>query len=371
MNIPPAKAVFEKKDRQEILSRIDECLSSGMLTQGKYVQEFEKRWAEYVGVKHAIGVNSGSSAIEISMRILGIEGKEVLVPTNTFAATAEGVSRAGGRVRFIDTDPSTFSISLEDLQTRRTPDTVGIIIVHIGGIVTPKIQAIRRWCEEKNLWLFEDCAHAHGSEYDNKQAGTFGIAGGFSFFATKVMTTGEGGMIVTNDDKLTEYARLFRNHGKPEPWVSYHTHLGSNWRMSELNAILGLTQLKRLDEFIAWRSDIARLYTELLEDVPELTPILPSSRSSWYKYIVLLPKEVNRSVLKQLMKEYKIGLSGEVYEVPLHKQPIFKDITEGNFPMADDICSRHICLPIYYGMKQDEVHYVINVLKKILLKTKL
>jgi len=364
--IPPVKVVFGEEDIRDIQGKIQEVLTTGMLAQGKYVNEFEEKWAAYTGTKHAIAVNSGSSAIEIPLRILDIEGKEVLVPNNTFAATAMGVALAGGRVRFVDADPASFSVRLEDLKTRLTSQTVGVIVVHIGGIVTSEIEAIRQWCDAEGLWLLEDCAHAHGSEWEGRRAGTFGIAGCFSFFATKVMTTAEGGMIVTDDDHIAEMARLFRNHGKPEPWVSYHTHFGSNWRMSELNAILGLSQLKRLDEFIAWREKIARLYTQGVAELPELSAVLPPGRSSWYKYIVLLPKGLDRTNFKKRMKEQGVSLSGEVYEISLHRQPIFEKQVHGEFPMADDICSRHICLPLYYGMTEKEARMVIDALRATL-----
>jgi perosamine synthetase len=366
MRIRPVRVIFDEKDRREVLTRMEEVLSTGMLAQGKYVAEFERRWAEYVGTKHAVAVSSGSSAIEIAMRILGVQHKEVLVPDNTFAATAVGVVLAGGRVQFVDTAPTTFSIRPDALKARCTPSTVGLIVVHVGGIITPEIETIARWCKDQGLWLFEDCAHGHGSEWRGKRAGTFGIAGAYSFFVTKVMTTAEGGMIVTDDDAFAEQARLLRNHGKPQPWVSYNTHLGSNWRMSELNAIVGLTQLKRLDDFIAWRDRIAGLYTEWLQEIPEIVPVLPLDRSSWYKYIVLLPRRVNRSVLKEEMKERGVQLSGEVYALPLHRQPIFQAIAEGEFPGAEEICSHHICLPLYYGMTQEEARFVIDTLKAAL-----
>jgi len=366
VKIPPLKVTFSNEDIQTILDRVQEVLSSGMLAQGKYVSEFEKQWADYVGAKHAVAVNSGSSAIEISMRIMSIQSKEVLVPDNTFAATAIGVLAAGGRVRLVDTDPQTFSVRLADLKDLRTSNTVGVIVVHIGGIVTAEIEAIRQWCDEQGLWLFEDCAHAHGSESGGRRAGTFGVAGAYSFFATKVMTTAEGGMIITGDDRLAEQARLLRNHGKPQPWVSYHTSIGYNCRMSELNAILGLSQLARLDEFIKWREKIAGLYTQLLRETPELTPIIPQSRSSWYKYIVLLPKGVSRTKIKQETKEQGVSLAGEVYELPLHRQPIFDGMNSAEFPVADDVCGRHICLPLYYGMTEDEARFVVETLQNTL-----
>lgn len=362
MRIPPLKVIFGKEDISEIQARIGAALSSGLLAQGENVAEFERQWAKYTDTKHAVAVSSGSSAIEIPMRIRAVEGKEVLVPVNTFAATAMGVLLAGGRVRFLDTDPKTFSVSLKEIKARRTSMTVGVIVTHIGGIITPEIEAIRSWCSEEDLWLLEDCAHAHGSEWKGKSAGTFGFAGCFSFFATKVMTTGEGGMIVTNDDQVAERARLLRNHGKPQPWVSYHSDFGSNWRMSELNAIVGLSQLKRLDEFIEWRARIAKFYTEQLSEVSELTPVIPAERSSWYKYILLLPREIDRAEFKQRMKQRGVSLSGEVYEIALHRQPIFVEMADGEFPHADDVCRRHICLPLYYSMTEEEAQFVIDAL---------
>jgi perosamine synthetase len=366
MEIPPLKVVFDSQEIELIQSRIWEVLSTGMLAQGKYVAEFERKWSEYIGVKHAVAVNSGSSAIEIPMRILGVQSREVLVPDNTFAATAFAVLLSGGQVRFVDTDAATFSVTLEDLKAARTKRTAGVILVHIGGIVTPEIGEIREWCLESGLWLFEDCAHAHGSQCDGKFAGSFGEAGAYSFFATKVMTTGEGGMVITNDDRIAEQARLIRNHGKPEPWVSRHTEIGSNYRMSEINAILGLSQLERLDELIAWRSKIADLYTDWLKEVPEIAPVLPASRSSWYKYIARLPRGLDRQILKSRMKQRGVSLSGEVYEIPLHRQPIFEAVSDGQFPRAEEICSTHICLPLYYGMTPDEARFVVDALHESL-----
>lgn len=364
LKIPPTKVVFGREDRRQILACIDSCLRKGALSQGQYVKEFEGKWADYVGTKYAVAVNSGSSAIEIPMRILGVENKEVLVPANTFAATAVSVLLAGGNVKFVDIDPDTLSISLKSLKSKISKKTVGVIIVHIGGMISPEIKAIRKWCAENGLWLFEDCAHAHGSALGCQRAGTFGVAGGYSFFATKVITSGEGGMIVTNNKRFQEEAALLRNHGKPKPWISYHTRIGSNWRMSELNACVGLTHLSRLNEFIKWRERIANKYTEYLKVVPGIRIILPSSRSSWYKYIVLLPKGINREELKTALKDKGIILSGETYEVPLHRQPIFRKYAKEKLPIAEDFCSRHICLPIYYGMTEKEAEYVVNGLKE-------
>ncbi|MFQ5861510.1 MAG: DegT/DnrJ/EryC1/StrS family aminotransferase [Candidatus Brocadiales bacterium] len=365
MKIPPVKIYFSEEDRKKILRRIDNCLSAGQIAQGKNVEEFEREFARFIGSRHAVAVSSGTSSIEISMRILDVKDREILVPTNTFLSTASSVLLAGGKVRLVDTDPNTFAVSLKGLEKAVTKDTAGVIIVHIGGIITPKIAEIKAWCDARGLWLFEDAAHAHGSEIFGKKAGTFGIAGSYSFFATKVMTSCEGGMVVTDNDDFAEKVRLLRNHGKPQPWVSYHTHLGSNWRMNEFAAAVGLVQLEKLDSFLSSRERAANIYSGLLREKSGLTLVLPQGKSSWYKYIVLLPRGTEREKIKTAMKGDGVSLSGGVYDIPLHKQPALGSI-DAYFPLADDVCNRHICLPIYYGITDEEMHYTVETLTEVL-----
>ena len=365
MEIPPVKIEFSPADREEIARRIDRCLATGRVAQGDNVREFEQEFARYVGTRHAVAVSSGGAAIEVAMRLLGVQGRDVLVPVNTFAATAGGVLLAGGRARFVDVDRRTFGASLAGLTAAATPETAGVVLVHIGGIITPEIEAIRAWCRATGRWLFEDAAHAHGSRHNGTAAGAFGIAGAYSFFATKVMTSGEGGMLVTDDAGLADRARGLRDYGKPDPWVSFHTQLGSNWRMAEFCAAVGVVHLRRLDEFVAWRDKVARAYTEMLRGLPEVVPVLPEGQSSWYKYIVLLPGWANRDRVKQAMKQRGVTLSGGVYEVPLHRQPVFQ-ATAGTFPVADEICGRHVCLPVYFGMTDEEAARVVRALAETL-----
>lgn len=368
MHIQALKIAFSEAERKQILNSIDQILISGKLSQGRYVQELEERFASYIGVRHAIAVNSGSSAIEIPMRVLNVSDKQVIVPTNTFLATAAGVLLAGGKVRLADIDAGTLAPDLSELQKRANPETVGVILVHIGGIISSNIVAIRKWCDEQGYWLFEDAAHAHGSTFDGRFAGSFGKVGSYSFFATKVMTCGEGGMIVTDDDELAHYFTLYRNHGKPYPWESYHTHLGSNYRMSEVTAAIALAQLSRLDEMIAARTHLAEQYTSLLaEHIPALHPILPAGRSSWYKYIVILPEGYDRSLIKQRMKERGVDLPGGVYEIPLHRQPVLAHLAnDGPFVQADEICQQHLCLPIYPSLTDEQAEYVILTLAAVM-----
>src|SRR4051812_20189257 len=202
LRVPPAQVHIPATDRQEILRRIDEAMSAGQLTLGAIGRELEERFAAHHGARHAIAVNSGTSSIEIPLRALGVKDKEVLVPANTFFATAAAEIAAGARPKFVDCDPSTMAIDLESVRAAIGPDTAGVVVVHIGGLVTPVIRELKALCDEHGIFLFEDAAHAHGSSLGDQMAGTFGIAGSFSFYPTKVITSGEGGIIVTDDDRI-------------------------------------------------------------------------------------------------------------------------------------------------------------------------
>jgi dTDP-4-amino-4,6-dideoxygalactose transaminase len=369
LKIPPAKIYFSETDRQTILQQIDEALVSGQLTLGKHVKAFEECFAQKIGARYAIAVNSGTASLEIPLRIFGVHDKTVLVPTNTFFATPAAVIHAGGKPRFVDADPATFAMSLEEIKIRLTEDTAGVIVVHIAGIVTPELPAIRDFCKERNLFLLEDAAHAHGSSLDGQSAGTFGDAASFSFYPTKVMTSAEGGMVVTNTQRIYEEALIYRDQGKADFLTNAHTRLGYNWRMSEPHAIIGHAQLGRLEEFVAARNRIARIYDNGLREIPGLTALsLPmASRSNYYKYIALLDASLDRGALRKLLREqYSVGLSGEVYETPCHVQPVFAEYTDHEFPTAVDICRRHICLPVYAGMTADEAGYVLASLRAAL-----
>jgi len=369
LRIPPAKVHFPDEDRRAILQQIDEALVSGQLTLGKHVQLFERCFAEKHSVRFAVAVNSGTSSLEIPLRIFDVRGKTVLVPANTFFATVAAVIHAGGKPRFVDSDPATFSVSLKDLQERLTPDTAGVIVVHIAGIVTPEMPAIRDFCKERGLFLLEDAAHAQGSTLHDRFAGTFGDVGSFSFYPTKVITSAEGGMIVSDREDIYQEASIYRDQGKASFLTNLHTRMGYNWRMSEPHAIIGHSQLRRLEEFIAARNHIARIYDEELKSIAGVAPLpLPQGcRSNYYKYIALLDHSVDRSAVKQLLREqYGVALSGEVYETPCHLQPVFEEYRDGDFPVAEDICRRHICLPVYAGMTEEEALYVVSSLARVL-----
>ena len=362
VKVPPVRVVFDQSDREWIFEQLDEVFTSGMVAAGKKVSELERFWSDYTGCEHAVAVSNGGSALNAIIAGLNVEGKDVLVPTNTFIATANAVLFNGGNVVFLDTDAQTMSINLEEIQRKRTQNTAGVIIVHIGGLITPEIEEIADWCRQEGLWLVEDAAHAHGSEFNNKRAGQFGTAAAYSFFATKTITSGEGGMIVCENGELADFCRSYRDYGKKSQWESVHTIVSPNARISEITAVIGLRQSHNLDEYIRDRNETANRFTQGLQGTLEL--ILPQGRSSWYKYMALLPKTIDREQFKINMRENGVSLAGGVYDLPLHLQPVFENTTQpGSLPISEDICARQICLPIFYGMTEQQIDHVISVVK--------
>ncbi len=367
--VPAARVQFLPEDRAWIAERIQEVLASGLLTLGRYGAELERRFAALCGTKHAVAVNSGTAALEIVLRALDVAGKDVLVPTNTFFATAAAVVHAGGRPVFVDMDPESFALDPTDLERALTPETAGVLTVHIGGLLSGRIAELQDFARSRGLWLVEDAAHAHGSSHCRVKAGAFGIAGTFSFYPTKVMTSAEGGMIVTSDDRIAEEARGYRDQGKASFLQNAHTRMGYNWRLSEPHAIIGVRHLERLPEMLADRQRIAALYDEALPRVRGLRALrVPSGGSSnYYKYVAVLSEHRDRPALKKELRErFGVSLSGEVYELPLHAQPVFKPWATRPLPVAEDLCARHVCLPIFSGMEDADARRVVDALAAVL-----
>lgn len=364
--VPPTRIDFSPEDREWIAERIKQVLESGRLTLGPFGEEFERELARGMGVKHAITVNSGTASLEIMLRAMNVAGKDVLVPANTFFATAAAVISAGGTPVLMDTDVATLSTSLAEIERRLTPKTVGIMIVHIAGLITAEMPAIVDFAKKKGLWLMEDAAHAQGSTLDGKHAGTFGLAGSFSFYPTKVMTSAEGGVIVTDDDHMANEARIYRDQGKASFLQNTHIRMGYNWRMSEPHAVIGLRHLHNLPAMIKARQRIAARYDAALGAGNMLRPVtLPKGCvSNYYKYVVMLPDGVDRAAAKKWLREERgVNCSGEVYEVPLHKNEVLKHLDPGNLTQSEIACGRQLCLPIFASMTDSQADQVIAGLK--------
>lgn len=376
MNVPILRIPFNDGDIDFIKNGIEDILKSGQLAIGKNVAEFEQKFAEFAGTEYAVGVNSGTSALEIFLRSIDVRNSSVIVPTNTFMATATAVVHAGGKVIFTDVMRNNLCMDPDDIQNKIQKDTKALILVHIGGIITPHLKAIQDICEDNDLYLLEDAAHAHGSSINGKMAGSLGDGGAFSFYPTKVMTCGEGGMLTTNDESIYQKALMLRDHGKPDHRFNLHTEFGYNWRLSEIHAVVGIQQMNSADWILGERRRIAKAYDEKLRNIGGLTPVkIPSNiKSSYYKYIAYLAGGIERDEIKTRLKdEYNISLTGEVYTDPCHSQPVFKkypdtmlNAPDEKFPGAEYVSERHICLPLYPGLTELEIDYVVESLGEVL-----
>jgi perosamine synthetase len=371
-----ARVVFPAADREEIAAAVADILTSGNLTLGPYTRQFEAAFAAaHSGggqpapqPPHAVAVSSGTAALEIILRASGVAGHDVVVPANTFFATAEAALRAGGRPVFADIDPLTFALSPQTLLAALTPRTNAVMVVHVGGLITPHVDELRAICAERGIALVEDAAHAHGASYDGRPAGSFGTAAGFSFFPTKVVTCGEGGMILTGSDAIEQAARIYRDQGKGSVSANHHVLHGYAWRMSELAAVTGLVHLRRMADFILHRREVAARYDAALAGLHGLDPLPEpdACRSNFYKYIAVLPPGSDRaSFREQLAEQHQVRLAGEVYDLPLHRQPVFAEFAGPALPVAEDLCARHICLPVHSDMTDDEVDQVLTAVAAV------
>jgi perosamine synthetase len=361
--------VFPEPDRAEIASAITDILTSGVLTLGPYTQAFEDAFGAAHQASHAVATSSGTAALEIALRALKVAGKDVIVPANTFYATAAAVISAGARPVFADIDAATFALSRQTVAAVLTPQTAAVVLVHVGGLITPEVDAISELCQDWGADLVEDAAHAHGASYQGRFAGSFGAAAAFSFYPTKVVTCGEGGMILTASGELADEARIYRDQGKGSFGANHHVRHGYAWRMSEQNAATGLIHLGRMTESIARRRQVARSYDIGLADVAELRPLVEPADSvgNFYKYIAVLDDGIDRKRFKeQVAARYDVRLSGEVYDLPLHMQPILGEYSLGqSLPVAEDMCSRHVCLPVHSDMRDDEVDEVLAAVSDV------
>jgi perosamine synthetase len=343
-----------------------------MLTLGPYTRQFEAAFAAAHSSPgappHAVAVSSGTAALEIALRGAGVAGRDVIIPANTFYATAAAVLAAGGRPVFADIDPATFALSPPTVAAALTPATAAVVLVHIGGLITPWVDEIRRACEERGIVLIEDAAHAHGAIWAGRYAGSFGAAAAFSFYPTKVVTAGEGGMILTTEAGLADEARIYRDQGKGSFGANHHVRHGYAWRMSELSAVTGLVHLRRMTDAIERRREVAARYGAALAALDGLAPLPEPAgcRSNFYKYIVVLPPGCDRAQFKkEAAARYEVRLAGEVYDLPLHRQPVLADLAGPPLPAAEDLCARHVCLPVHSDMTDDEVDQVLTAVTAV------
>ena len=362
---------FDSNDRERIHKEIDNILDKS-LSMGPNVIAFQEEFAKKMNVKHAIAMNACTSTLEAALLAHNIKGKEVIIPSQTFIATGMSVHLNGGVPVFAEISPKTLCLDLDNVKSKVTNNTAGIILVHMTGIMTPDIMDFKSFCDERNLFLIEDAAHSPGAMINNQYAGTIGDAGCFSFFPSKVITAGEGGMLVTNNDRIADYAKSFQNRGRDmNSNIEVYNIPGRNVRITEISALLGRIQLDKLDEFLIKRRFIANIYkSELINLENKINVLIPEdiNSSSYWKVPIILSKGIDRNDLTKKMISSGISVDW-AYNPPLHLQPVFLELYktyEGQLPITEDCLNRHICLPCHPGMSENDALYVVDTLKLIL-----
>ncbi|MBR7834914.1 DegT/DnrJ/EryC1/StrS family aminotransferase [Actinospica durhamensis] len=366
--VPPLKVRFDLAARREIADAVDESLQSGVLTLGPVLKWFEAEAEPWIG-RPAAAVSSGSSALEIAYRAVGVAGRTVFVPVNTFFATAASATRAGARVEFVDMELDGLGMDPDALRAAldRHEDVAAVVLVHLGGVISPTVPRIRALCDERGIAVIEDAAHAFGSRLDGVWAGSFGRFGAFSLYPTKVLTSAEGGILAAEDPADLDLVLRLRDHGKAAFESPLHDCEGGNWRLSEVHAAVGLAHLRRFAEMTEERASLAAWYDEALSGINGLTAYQPPAAlsSSWYKYIAYLPDGVDRVALKRRLRErHGIALAGEVYDRLLTDQPFFADGDRTRFPAARWFTERHVCLPLYPTLTRRQQERTVEALRE-------
>ncbi len=371
-SIPPLKVLFDISARVEVADNLDQVLASGMLTQGQLVGKFEKLANKFTGSDDTIAVSTGTAALDIAYQLLNVTGRTVLVPVNTFFATAASVERNGGKVEFVDIELDGFGMDPIALRSalEKHDDVAAVAVVHIGGIVAPSFREVLKECQARGIPVIEDTAHALGASLDGQLAGSFGAMGTYSLHPAKVATSGEGGLFTAVSAEHRDAARKLRDHGKISISQNIHDRLGNNWRLSEVHAAVGLAHFARLDELLEMRRALAGWYDEHLNTVPHVKryDIPAGVESNYYKYMAFLDPSIDRAELKKELREkHGVSLAGEVYDVLLSDQPYYASRFEGRtFEKALWFTKHHICLPAFPSMTTREQEHVLNALRSVL-----
>lgn len=385
--IPYCQHSIDDEDIEEVIG----TLKSSWLTSGPKTRSFEKKFAEYIGCEYAVAVSSCTAGLHLGLNVYGIgEGDEVITTPLTFCATAEVIEYQQAKPVFVDVDARTFNINPGLIEEKITSRTKAIIPVHYGGIPCD-LSAIYDIAERHNLNVIEDAAHAMGSTFQNKKIGSFGNPTAFSFYPTKNMTTVEGGVVTTNDAEISEKLRVLSLHGiSKDAWKRYSSQgqwyyeihqLGFKYNFTDLQAALGIQQLKKLNNFNSIREEYAKIYFDALKKVPEVQfPKLYHDyfnglnnngfKNSWHLFVLMLELDKLKIDRAQFMQELNSrGIGTSVHFIPLHVQPYYAKkygYKEGDFPAAETVFSKIISLPLYPKLTDGEIQHIISMVKEMI-----
>jgi len=370
-NASPYHFELTRDDIEAVSSGVRAVLESGVLSLGRWTTEFETAFAAECGAPYAVAVSSGTKALELLMFVKGLAGKTVLVPTNTNFATVAAALRIGAHVRYLDMSPMAFAPSLGQLTQALSvdPRPAAVAWVHIGGVVSPEFDRVVELCRRERVCLLEDASHAHGSRVQGLSAGALADGGAFSLYATKVLTAGEGGVVLVRDPDEAALLRSLRNQGKGSAaFGSWHVDFGDTARLSEMAAVLAVTQLRGLRQRCRKREAARRAMAAVFDRAGvEYVGTGHMDMPSNYKFIVLLPNGVTIASVRERLRQEKIFLGGGVYETPCHLQPAFEGrVPDVPLPVAERWCNQHICPPLTSRMSEGDAAYVAERVVSIL-----
>lgn len=341
---------------------MDAFLSTWISSTGKYVDSFESGFAKYCGVKHGIATSNGTTALHLALSALGItEGDEVIVPNLTFAATINAVLYTGATPVIVDIEENGWCINPDCVEEAVTERTKAVIPVHLYGQPCD----MERLCHIANkyhLFLVEDCAEAHGAEYDKRKVGGFGIISCFSFYGNKIITTGEGGMCLTDDDALNEKMRILRDHGMKKSRRYYHEVVGYNYRMTNIQAAIGTAQVEHIDDILHWRESLEELYRNVFRENKKIQLqdyCLPGRKKITWLVSILVPKEKRAEIMERL-KENDIDVRS--FFIPLNEMDIYKKYALTDCPVSREISQRGINLPTTYEIDEEKIQRIYNTI---------
>jgi perosamine synthetase len=357
-----SQPVIENDDIDGIIK----VLKSGQLVQSKVVKDFEYRFSSYVGTKYAVAVSNGTTALHAALLACDLKpGDEIITTPFSFISSANMILQSGAKPVFADIDYKTFNLDPEKVKEKISSKTRGILLVHLYGQPC-EMDFFTDICDDKNLILIEDACQAHGAEYKGKKVGSFGNLACFSFYATKNITTGEGGMITTNSEELANKCRMIRNQGQEKKY--YHSVLGFNYRMTEFQAALGISQLKRLDVWNEKRINNSKILTEKIKQIKGLVPpfVLPNVKHVFHRHTIRVTENFCKS-REDLIKDFsKKNIEVTInYPLPIHKQPFYKSLRyDDQLPEAEHAAQEVLSLPNHQLVNGKDINLIIETLKK-------
>jgi len=349
------------------LKYLTECIETNWISSsGSFVKKFEEKFAEYCGTKYATSCSNGTAALQLSLLALGVKkGDEVITPNLTFGATVSVIKHCNATPILADIDKKTWNISGREIERNITPKTKAIMPVHLYGN-SCNMKEIQEIAQKYDLKVIEDAAEAHGAEYDSKKVGSIGDVGCFSFFGNKIITTGEGGICTSNDKELIKKIDLLKNHGMTKEKRYWHDVIGHNFRLTNIQAAIGLAQIEKIEEFNKKRDSLAKLYKENLKNLSEIEfqEITENSKPVYWMFPISLTEDANINVDQLAEKLRENGIETRKIFHPLHKMPVYLDLSE--YPHSELVYKKGLILPMHNLLKEEQVNYICETLKKII-----